>query len=99
MTEQYAPEHFRPHVGKSFRVRGGRHDLTLADVSVPVVSEAELRVRRRRPFTLIFKGPVADVLREGVYTFEIEGGSAFEFYIMPIHTLARDRQNYQAAFN
>jgi hypothetical protein len=53
----------------------------------------------RPPFTLIFAGPPGDVLPEGEYAFEVEGGPAFEFYVMPIHTPARDRQDYQAAFN
>jgi hypothetical protein len=38
-------------------------------------------------------------LREGLYTFEVEGGPAFEFYVMPIQTFARDCQDYQAVFN
>jgi hypothetical protein len=99
MTEPITPEHFRPHVAKVFRVRGGRHGLTLTEVEEPVLSEAQRKLVPRQPFTLIFAGPPGDVLPEGPYAFEVEGGPAFEFYVMPIHTLARDRQDYQAAFN
>jgi hypothetical protein len=30
---------------------------------------------------------------------EVEGGPSFTLYVIPVHTPARDRQDYQAAFN
>jgi hypothetical protein len=60
---------------------------------------AERKASPRQPFTLIFAGPPANILREGLYTLEVESGPAFELYVMPVHTPARDRQDYQAAFN
>jgi hypothetical protein len=39
------------------------------------------------------------VLPEGLYTFDVENGPSFELYVMPIHTPARDRQDYQSSFN
>jgi hypothetical protein len=99
MTEQLTPEHFRPHVTKLFRVQGGRHGLTLAEVDARVLSEAEREMFPRQPFSLIFRGPPADLLPEGVHTLEVDGGGSFTIYVMPIHTPARDRQDYQAVFN
>ena len=99
MTEQLTAEQFRPHVAKVFRVRGRRHDLTLTALEEFDVSEAQRQLVPRPPFSLIFAGPPGDVLPECEYSFEVEGGATFEFYVMPIHTLARDRQDYQAAFN
>jgi hypothetical protein len=99
MTEQLTPEHFRPHVAKPFRVQGGRHSLTLAEVDARVLSEAEREIFPRQPFNLIFSGPPADVLPEGLHTLEVEGGDTFTIHVMPIHTPARDRQDYQAVFN
>jgi hypothetical protein len=92
-------EHFRPHLTRIFRVQGGRHGLTLAEVDTPVKSEAELKILPRQPFSLIFRGPPGDVLPEGLYTLEVEDGPAFELYVTPIQTPARDRQDYQAIFN
>jgi hypothetical protein len=99
MTEQLTAEHFRPHLAKVFRPQGGRHSLTLTEVEEKALSDAQRKFAPRQPFTLIFAGPPGDVLPEGAYTFEIEDGPAVELYVMPIHTLARDRQDYQAAFN
>lgn len=100
MAEQLTPEHFHPHLDKVFRVQGGRHALTLAEVQARQLSEAERKVVPRQPFNLVFRGPPGDVLREGPYVLEVEeGGPGFELYVMPIHTPARDRQDYQAVFN
>ena len=99
MVETLQAEHFQPHVNKVFRVQGGRHALTLNGVDARRVEEWEAKLLPRMPFNLIFSGPPGDVLREGLYTFEVDGGPAFELYVMPIETRARDRQDYQAAFN
>jgi hypothetical protein len=99
MTEPLTPEHFRPHLDKVFRARGGGHALTLAEVQARELSEAEREVMPRQPFTLVFRGPPGDVLREGPHIMEVEGGPDFELYVVPIHTPARDRQDYQAVFN
>jgi uncharacterized protein DUF6916 len=97
--DRLTPEHFQAHVAKTFRVRGGRHGLTLTEVQVPALPESQLNILPRQPFSLIFKSPPAELLPEGFYTFEVEGAPAFAFYVMPIHTPARDRQDYQAVFN
>ena len=99
MPELYAPEHFLPHVNKIFRVQRSQHALTLVRVETRRREEWELEMGVRDPFNLIFRGPVGDLLPEGLYTLEVEDGPAFELYVIPIHTPARDRQNYQAAFN
>jgi hypothetical protein len=99
MAELLTAEDFHPHVDKAFRVRGGRHSLTLAEVQARALSEAERQAVLRQPFSLVFRGPPNNVLPEGFYTFEVDDGPSFELYVMPIHTPAQDRQDYQAAFN
>jgi hypothetical protein len=98
MAELLTPEDFLPHVEKIFRVKNGRHALTLARVerSGP---EPKTKGGPRQPFNLIFSGPPGDVLPEGLYTLEIADGPQFELYVMPIHTPMPGRQNYQSAFN
>lgn len=99
VTALLTAEHFRPHVGKVFRVQGGEHALTLDEVQMHPLSQAQAKVLSRQPFTLIFKGPPGNVLPEGMYTLDVDGGASFELYVMPVHTPAPDRQHYQAAFN
>ena len=99
MAELLTPENFLPHVDKTFRVKGGQHALRLARVEVHKLSAQDASHAPRAPFTLIFSGPPGNVLREGVYVMEVEQGPEFELYVMPIHTPAPGRQDYQAAFN
>jgi hypothetical protein len=96
MTEPLKAADFLPHVDKTFAVKGGRHGLVLTRVEQPRPGG---RGEFRDPFLLIFRGPPGDVLPEGLYPFEVEGGPPFELYVMPIHTPARDRQDYQSSFN
>jgi hypothetical protein len=99
MDQPLTADHFLPHVGQVFRVKGGRHALTLSRVDVHPLDERQAKVLPRQPFTVIFAGPPGDVLREGLHVLERDGGPAFELYLMPIQTFALDRQDYQAAFN
>jgi uncharacterized protein DUF6916 len=99
MDQPLTADHFLPHVGQVFRVKGGRHALTLSGVEVLPLAERQAKALPRQQFTVIFAGPHGDVLREGLHVLECGGGPAFELYLMPIQTFARDRQDYQAVFN
>ena len=94
MAERPTADTFQPFVGQTFKVRGGRHAFELADIEVG----AEQAGWDFRPFTLIFRGPPGDVLPEGMYGLDAEGGAGFELYLMPIHTPAPGRQDYQSVF-
>jgi hypothetical protein len=82
-------------VDKPFGFVGWAGTLRLARIIVA----PEIDAGPRPPFTLIFEGPRGEVLPEGLYTAVIDGTAAMEFYIMPIHTPAANRQDYQAVFN
>jgi len=97
MAEPLTPQHFLPYVEKTFRVAGGHHAFILATVDTPPMPGSA--AASRQPFNLIFRGPAGDVLVEGIYMLEVEGGPSFELYVMPIHTPDRTRQDYQSAFN
>lgn len=89
---------FRPHVGKIFHFKGTRFSFPLDRIIVN--RKQKYPGAKRQPFTLIFAGAREHgYLSEGVYECEVEGGSAFSFHIMPIHTPRPDRQEYQAVFN
>jgi len=98
MEELLQVKHFKPHVGKNCRFKGTRHSFPL----VKVLSDRKRLPDyvKRRPFTLIFQGPKEqEVLPEGIYDCEIDGGPTYSLYVIPIHTPAPDHQDYQAVFN
>jgi hypothetical protein len=97
MTRILRHEDFAPHVDKQFRFSGWHGSLRLARVETP--ARPGPHDGARAPFTLIFQGVRGDVMAQGMRTATAEDGSSFEFYIMPIHTPAADRQDYQAVFN
>ena len=100
MAAEYVPltaDTFAPHLNGTFRVEGGHHVLSLNQVermALPPGQQASVQ-----PFTLIFSGPPGDVLAEGMHTIAREDGTAFDLYLIPIHTPQSGRQDYQAVFN
>jgi hypothetical protein len=96
MVQSLQHDDFTPHVNKLFRFEGRHHQLRLAAVDVDNLPSPP---DQRKPFTLIFHGPRGDVMPEGFYAAEVEDGARFELYVIPIHTPAPERQDYQAVFN
>jgi hypothetical protein len=97
LLEVLRHEDFAPHVDKLFRFEGWHGSLRLDRIERP--RQAQGAEPTRAPFTLIFVGPPGDVMPEGLRTAIVDDGPRFEFYIMPIHTPAANRQDYQAVFN
>ncbi|MFI5020212.1 MAG: DUF6916 family protein [Alphaproteobacteria bacterium] len=97
MAKELSCDDFTPHVERSFKVAGGHHTLVL--VSATPLESAARPADARGAFILIFRGPPGDVLPEGTHTLEAEDRTSFTFHIIPIHTPAPDRQDYQVVFN
>jgi hypothetical protein len=98
MDEPLKIENFKPHVGKTVRFKGTRYALQLDRI----LSDRKRLPKwvKRRPFVLIFVGPREDdVLPEGIYECEIDGGPVYQVYVNPIHTPDPSRQEYQSVFN
>jgi hypothetical protein len=94
MSRLLTSEDFAPHVGKAFRPAGQHRALTLVAIETGRFQGME----SRQAFTLILAGPPGDVLPEGSYDVTVDAGPEFSLYIAPIHTTARDRQDYQVVF-
>jgi hypothetical protein len=88
---------FAPHLGASFHVEGGHHVLALSEVDRLPIQPGHAPTYQ--PFVLIFSGPPGDVLAEGLHTIAREDGTAYDLYLIPIHTPTPGRQDYQAVFN
>jgi hypothetical protein len=98
MDQSLTYDLFIPYVGERFSFEGCRVSLTLASVKPsPALTIPD---PARAPFGLIFHGPASEILLEGIYRAATEDGSlTVGFYIIPIHTAAADRQDYQVVFN
>jgi hypothetical protein len=97
MSRVLTAQDFVAHVGKTVTPKGQHRVLTLVSVDTPKWPGWD--PTQREPFTLILRGPPDDVLPEGSYDTIVADGPEFTLYIIPIHTAARDRQDYQVAFN
>jgi hypothetical protein len=97
MAESLDHRDFAPHVGKLFRFP--RHNVALRLVKIERHDAFAEPDAERAPFSLTFHGPANDLLPEGSYPAQVEGGAVLEFHVMPVHTQSRDRQDYQAVFN
>ena len=97
MSAGLTAQDFAVHVGKTLATRGQHIGLTL--VSVNITEWPGWDERQRKPFTLILRGSSSGVLPEGLYEVALEEGPAFALYIIPIHTVPGDRQDYQVVFN
>lgn len=91
-------ELFGQHVGQTFQAQGGDHRLVLDKVDL-IAAQPWHQERGLIPFALIFSGPPGVVLAEGIHTIRSEAGAAYTLHLMPIHTPAPGRQDYQAVFN
>lgn len=97
MSTRLTHEDFEPHLGREFRFAGQPQVLRLAHIDVK--DRPPMPGLDYKAFMLIFTGPRGDVLPEGFYAAETDGGTRFDLYIIPIHTPAPDRQDYQVVFN
>ena len=97
MANELGCDDFKRHLDRSFTVAGGSHSLVL--VSADPLESSPGPADARGPFMLIFRGPPGEVLPEGTHTLAAEDGTSFTFHIMPIHTPAPGRQDYQVVFN
>jgi hypothetical protein len=90
---------FEDCIGKIFQAEGSLPALTLSRIErYPLPGGAQASTSRE-PFSLIFHGQAGSILAEGLQSFVLKDGRAFEFHVMPIHTPVPGRQDYQAVFN
>jgi hypothetical protein len=97
MTGLSQHQDFAPFLGRRFDLEGQRVVLHLASIDLKPGQVAT--GSQRTPFILVLHGPAGDVVPEGMFRAQIEDGPVTDLYIMPIHTLVPNRQEYQAVFN
>lgn len=80
-------EHFEAHLGQVFRLvvpDGGELELTLLQARELGGAPQD----RRPPFSVLWRGPAAPLLAQGIYLIEAPGGEAslgrLEIFIVPV---------------
>jgi hypothetical protein len=96
MSDALTADMFVSHIGRSMSLPDGRTLMLIAVDRSPGTGHGSAP---RAPFSLLLRGQPAPVVPEGLYRVTLEDGAGFELYLIPVHTPARDHQDYQIVFN
>lgn len=96
MLEKLTIESFAQHLNTRFRVAAeGSQPIELELVQADDLGSSE----EHETFSLVFRGPLkGSFLPQGIYTFEHEGLSTFNLFVVPIGPDA-EGMRYEAIFN
>lgn len=102
MIEKLTGADFRPHLNQTFRIHRESSEplesklIEVSDVG-PGPREGDAGTRRR-PFSILLRGPVEPVLRQAIYRIEHAEMGALDLFLVPI---GPDNQGmrYEAVFN
>lgn len=83
MLETFTLATFEPHVGEPFSIHHGEGVEPLAATLVSVESLGSA-TDGREPFSIVFRGPAAVVLGQGIHRIDHTALGSFELFIVPI---------------
>ena len=87
MLENFTIETFSEHLGSTFNIHPddtGQVDVELISATGLGESAGEEPPDRKRPFSIIFRGPGDGLLPQRVYRMEHEEIGSFELFLVPI---------------
>jgi hypothetical protein len=74
---------FAPHLGETFRVHV-RPEQAVDMELVEARSLGTAAMKKREPFSLLFKGPTTAVLPQRIYRIEHDGVGGHDLFIVPV---------------
>ena len=86
MLESMTAEKFAGQIGQQFRLRADADtaiQVELIDAKV-LGSAAASDPSRRKPFAILFRGPMAPVWPQRIYRVEHDGMGTFDLFIVPV---------------
>jgi hypothetical protein len=95
MLEQLSVAEFAPLVDQPFTIEGQGQSLQLSLISACALGSAP--PGHREPFSLIFRGPAAPLLRQQTYPLRHAALGTLEIFIVPVGPDAQG-QLYEAIF-
>lgn len=98
MPEDLAYSDFFERVGEEFRVATGEVAVGLVLTEVTDLARPESPSPRRRPFSLVFRGPFRPQLVQRIWPLEHASLGTLEIFLVPIGPDASGMR-YEAIFN
>lgn len=98
MLENLAYSDFFGRVGEEFRVAAGEGAAALVLTEVTDLSRPESPSPRRKPFSLVFRGPFRPQLVQRIWPLEHAAFGRLEIFLVPIGPDA-EGMRYEAVFN
>ena len=102
MLETFTLETFQPLVGERFEIAADESsiDVVLAEANA-TQADGEPDAPNggaRRPFSIVFRGPLEPILPQRIYPFRQDKLGSFELFIVPIGP-DDDGMRYEAVFS
>jgi hypothetical protein len=86
MLESLTAEMFTGRIGERFRLRADSEtaiQVELIDAKV-LGSSAAADASRRKPFAILFRGPLTPVWPQRIYRVEHDGMGSFDLFLVPV---------------
>jgi hypothetical protein len=99
MLESLTAEMFAGRIGERFRLRADADtamQVELIDAKV-LGSSAAADPSRRKPFAILFRGPLTPVWPQRIYRVEHDGMGSFDLFLVPVGP-RNGGMEYQAIF-
>jgi hypothetical protein len=86
MLDTLTAEMFAGRIGERFRLRANADatmDVELINATV-LGSASAADPARRKPFSLLFRGPLTPVWQQRIYRVEHDGMGSFDLFLVPV---------------
>ena len=83
MLDKLTSADFSPHLNQTFRIRAGELTLEVELISVEERGAAH-SPNARKPFSIIFRGPLEPILPQMIYKIKHGEIGALDLFIVPI---------------
>lgn len=98
MLDKLSSADFSPHLNQTFRLHAGELTLEIELISVEERGAAYSPNAQRKPFSIIFRGPLEPILPQMIYKIEHSEMGALDLFVVPIGPDERGMR-YQAVFS
>ncbi|NJN47557.1 MAG: hypothetical protein HC808_14975 [Candidatus Competibacteraceae bacterium] len=98
LGESFSYAHFKAYLGEMFSVYGGQGLREVVALRLIAVDDHKLDPQTEQ-FTVYFKGPYANLLEKGVYTFENARAGKFQLFIESATGNGQKNRYYRSIFN